>query len=275
MSVRAAFAVLASSLAGAQAQEALSTPAATMPGPGSTMVRLQFMAMRFDEGPSGAPRDGREFLVQTMATYGVAPGQAIDVRVPFVVRSLDFSGGADVDDEGIGDPAIAWRARVWKEDTSPIDTSRVVVSVGAELPVGDRDVSSHSFDPFAGVAYTQIRGHHGLSAGLGWKWNTGDDDFALVGGDGPSDALRADVAYVYRLWPERFSESPDAAGYAVLEANVLYETNGDHETYLAPGYLYEGSTWAFEIGVQIPTLIDVDHRAEPRGMFVVGVRYLF
>lgn len=275
MSVRAALAVLASAFSSARAQEALSTPAATMPGPGSAMVRLQFMAMDFDEGPSGAPRDGRELLVQSMASYGVAPGMAIDLRVPFVARSLDFAGAPDGDDEGVGDPAVAWRWRVWKRDTSPIDTSRVVVSLGTELPVGDRDVSSHSFDPFAGVAYTQIRGHHGFSAGLGLKWNTGDDDFALVGGDGPSDAVRVDAAYVYRLWPERFSQSPDAAGYAVLEANVLYETNGDQETYVAPGYLYEGSTWAWEIGVQIPAWIDVDHRAEPRGMFVVGVRYLF
>lgn len=239
------------------------------------MVRLQLMGMRFDEGPSGAPRDGREFMVQAMASYGVAPAMAIDLRVPFVVRSLDFAGAPDAEDDGIADPAIAWRARVWKADTSPIDTARVVVTAGTELPVGDRDVSSHSFDPFAGVAYTQIRSRHGFSVGLGWKWNTGDDAFALVGGDGPSDALRVDAAYLYRLWPERYSQSPDASGYAVLEANVLYETNGDRETYLAPGYLYESSTWAWEIGIQIPTWIDVDHRAEPLGMLVVGLRYLF
>ena len=104
---------------------------------------------------------------------------------------------------------------------------------------------------------------------------SGGDEAHNFGGEGPSDALWFNSAYVYRFYPAAYSSDSNGAWYLTTELNGLYETNGDVELRVSPGIMYEGRRFAFEAMAQLPLWDDVDHRAELDFGFGLGFRLTF
>lgn len=271
--------------AAASAQEAINTDAATQPSTGTFVVREQVRYLSFHNDPSDLDREIKEVVSSTTLTYGLRNNIALSFNLPLVYRETDAPGP---DDHGFGidDLALLAKWRILKHDSGPLDTLRVSLLGGVEIPSGDAGFSSHSFDPILGAVLTTIRGRHGFNQAVQYKFNTGNDAgfdasrpetfrSAGTGGDGPDDALRYDSAYLFRLAPAAFTADTTAAVYAVLELNGLYETGGDNELLLSPGLLYEGRTWALELTVQFPIWQDVDERLEMEFGVGVGIRVQF
>lgn len=262
---------------GAFAQESTNVAAATQPAVGNWYLkqRLQFIQLR--EDPSSRRLEIDELVSTTTLSVGLTRNLALSFEVPTVLTSTS-PGGSDVGrsvDVGLQDPRaeLKWRPLQW--DLNPIDSVRVAFTAGLEVPSGDGDYSSHSFDPFAGVIFTTILGRHGFNAALQYKFNQGGDGFTTRPGDGPDDAFRYDASYLFRLVPAAYEADTPAATYLTFEMNGLYETNGDNEIHIGPGLLYEAREFAIEATLHVPVTQDVRHRVQQDLIIGFGFRVLF
>ena len=266
----------------AAAQQATDMPAAVQPGKGLWAVRQIAHYVNYDDGNTGRNRgDIDELTYQTTLAYGFARDWVAMLHLPVRYRSFSGEGLAsgplatDADDQfGLDDPTLMIQHRVWKSDEGPVGTQRLVLLGGAEFGFGG-DVASENFEPLLGVAYTRVRGRHGLNASAVYQFGDEADDQPVRFGDLGEDALRLDGSYLYRLSPEAYAA--DTAWSSYLQAQVLgrYEANGDVEVVFAPGYLYEARRWAAELTVHLPVLQELDDRPEHRWGLTAGLRLLY
>jgi len=253
---------------GALAQEVMYTQAATMPSPGAFILRSQIHFSEFGTNPVSGVESTEKFEFSNNLAYGIDRGLAAYLDVPFTrITESD----PDDTDTGVNDIELMLKYRFLQHDTGGVDTVRAALLGGAEMDFED----SFGVNPFFGGVITMVRGRHGFNQDLIYKFNTDGDEEDNLGGDGPSDALFFNSAYLYRIIPDQFSVETTGAWYVTAEFSGLYETNGDTELRWAPGLMYEGREVAFEIMAQFPLWNDLDRRAELDWSFGFGFRFLF
>lgn len=269
--------VLASSTA--SAQEAMYTEAATMPSPGTYVLREQVHYFRYGLHPERGTQSTDETRLENSITAGLARGLALRVTAPVAWRRDEFPDSADeqdASDHGLEDLALQFKWRIYQSDTGGVDTVRIALLGGAAIASGDdHDFSSMSVNPELGAVVTKVWGRHGFNQDLIYTFNTGGDKDGNFGGDGPDDAIHFNSAYLFRVAPSRYTESSTGAWYVTAEINGLYETSGDIELRFSPGLMYEGRTFGLEIMAQLPLWHDLDERAELDLSLGVGVRFFF
>ena len=255
----------------ARAQEAMYTAAATMPSPGTFVERPMFHYWRYAENPVSGEGSTDRLELSNRLSYGI---------VRDLAASLDISGDADIandpsgtsrTDLGIDTLELELKYRFYKSDSGGIDTVRAAIMAGANLRVD----GEFSVNPRLGAVLTIVSGRHGFNQDVMFTLNTDGSREHNFGNDGPEDALSHSTAYVYRLWPDRFSRDSRGAWYSTLELSGLYETSGDYDLRLSPGLMYEGYRWAFETMAQVPIYQDVEDRPELRFGVGVGLRFSF
>lgn len=255
------------------AQQAILTTAPTLPSKGQVVTRHLLTFSSYDDGPT----DGEDITLVNSVSYGLSGSLGVQVDLPYRFRDVDgLPGGEAADTSGLMDAEVSLKWRVWKSDFGPVDTARLALLGGVQLPTGADDFSSDSFDPFVGAAFMYIRGRHGLGASGRYLFTTGSSDHPVVSeGETLADLFEGNAAYLFRLAPSEYGESFVASWYAVAEVRVLAETNGDAEAFFAPGLLYEAPRFAIEAGVQVPIAQDLRHRPEREVLITAGVRLLF
>lgn len=261
----------------ARAQEATSTPSTTQPAVGHFAFRETLRYTRQGTDPMNSDRHGEMLISQSTLQYGVLSNLSVTLDVPTVLLdSRTTRGGRRDTDSGVADLSLYAKWRVWQLDSSPLNTTRLSLLGGAELPSGDGTYFSESVDPFAGIVLMTIQDRWGFTQALRYKFNTaGEGHGTRLAGDTAADALRHDTAVLYRVDPARYSATTEAASYFMLELNGLYETSGDYELHVSPGFLYEARTFAAEISVLLPAYEHVRHRAATSIGVSVGIRFLF
>jgi hypothetical protein len=254
------------------AQQAILTTAPTLPSKGQVITRHLLVVTTFDDGPV----QGEDITFVNSVSYGLSGSLAAQVDLPYLFRDVEGTTDGDIDTSGLLDGEVSLKWRVWKNDFGPVDTARLAVVAGTTVPFGADRFSSDSFDPFVGLAYMYIQGRHGLGVSANYLFTTGSTEGpALLPGDSLADLLEVDAAYLFRIAPSEYGEDFAASWYAVLELNMLYETNGDSEAFIAPGLLYEAPRFAVEATVQVPIAQDLHSRPD-RGLVVtLGLRLLF
>lgn len=273
------------------AQEALNTESATQPAPNTIYVKPQFRFWRF--GVGAAPPPGTPTNTPGVGTQGVSRAEpsvtvqmglvkdlSFSLKVPMVIEERTFPAPPPDRDLSfaLGRVDAQFKLRVYRSDTSSLDTIRAVVYAGALMPSGDDNVAPQTVDPYAGFSAMIIRGRFGLTQSLRYTITTsgGSWEYKNLGGDGPADALKYDTALMFRLAPSEFNaENSGEAWYASLEVNGLYETNGDNEILLSPGLLYEAQRFAAEFSIGLPVVQDVRHRPPLEFQFSAGLRFVF
>lgn len=275
---RAGTALLAGfAAAPALAQEPINAfDSATQPGPGTFILKEQVRYSRLEEARGTRGTETDQLALHSTLSVGLFRDWSLTLHAPLEQRWQE-RGRQDEHEHsfGVGDVTTLLKWRFWRDDRGALDTARLALVGGVELPTGQSEFSSGGFDPLIGVAYTQIAGRHGFNADVVWKFNTEGDETALLAGEGRAEVLRYDAAYLYRIHPAAYDASSQGAWYAVAELNGLYETNGDHEVFLAPGVMYEAKTWVFEASVQLPVIRELDHRAPTDVAIAIGLRFLF
>ena len=237
----AAAAIALAAAAPAGAQQATWTPAPTQPSAGHLVTRFTLDLARFDAAPddNGDRAEITDLRLRTTLSYGITGSLSATLVAPVVHRDADSDGpGPDPDEEfGLGDVTLSLKKRVWQNDFGPVDTARLALFAGAQLPTGEDAFSSDSVDPHLGATFMLISGRHGFNQALTWTFTTGDTNTPLRPGDTLSDALLFDSAYLYRLAPAEYGSDFVASWYAVAELNGPWETRGDTELILSPGAL--------------------------------------
>jgi hypothetical protein len=259
--------------ASAFGQQAILTTAPTLPSKGQVVTRHLLTFTSFDDGPT----DGEDVTIVNSVALGLSGELGIQFDLPYRFRDVEgVPGGGEVDTSGLLDSEISLKWRVWKADLGAVDTARLALIGGAQLPTGADRFSSDSVDPFLGAAFMYIGGRHGFGASARWLFTTGGIDGApLLPGDSTDDVLELDGAYLFRLAPETYGEDFVASWYAVAEVSAIYETNGDVEAFFAPGILYEAPRFALEANVQVPIGQDLSSRPEREVIVTLGLRLLF
>ncbi|MEM9348403.1 MAG: hypothetical protein AAGB26_17580 [Planctomycetota bacterium] len=257
------------------AQEVLYTPSATSPGKGIFALRQNVSFESFD----GVRADGAfsldQFTYETAIAYGITADLTLMSHLPLMYRDYAEPVTSNSESFGVDDLDVMLKYRFFQKDVGNIDTVRMSLMGGIELPSYSDQFSSESFDPFIGWAMTMIEGRHGIGAHAKYKWNTGGGPYEIEFGDGQSDAIRLDGSYLYRIDPIEYTIDTTKSTYIMVELNQRYETNGDYETLLSPGILIEAQTWAAEIAVRLPINQQVDHRAELDWALTFGLRFTF
>lgn len=248
---------------------------ATQPGPGTFIFKPQLRYLYLDDAPSSPRSETHQLSFSNTLNFGIAPDLSASIRFPVEQRWQSEGAFSGEESFGIGDLTTLLKWRVWRNDTSPLDTQRLAVFGGLEWPLGQSEFSSDSFAPIVGAAYTQVSGRHGINVSGAWKFTTDGDENPLVAGGGQADLLRYDAAYLFRLDPARYTAETKGAWFAVFELNGLYETNGDHEVFLSPGIMFEAQSWVLEFSVQLPAVQRLNHRPETDFVLGFGLRFLF
>ena len=255
-------------------QQSTNMPAATQPGTGRFIFLDRLKFTYFGDDPSPDDRNIQRWSNTFSLGYGIAGDLSAYLDVP-VVRQFSSGLNGNTEATGIADLHAMLKWRLWKNDPAPLDTQRLSLLVGLDVPTYDDDFSSESFDPMLGLVYTQIHGRHGFNAAIRYTFTTGGKDDPIVAGSSTADLLRYDASYLYRIWPEQFSADSEGAWYLMAELNGNYETNGDSELFLAPGIMYEGRGWVVEMSIQLPLYQQLDRRPEADFSVVLGFRILF
>lgn len=249
-------------------------PAATQPSADHWVYQAKLYVSRYDDDPTGADRRISQVRFNHRVQYGISGDLSAQADIPLIRRRTEAGGDSETE-AGLGDLTLTFKRRVVTRDLGPVDTVRVSVFGGAQLPTGNEAFSSDSVDPVLGAVLTAIVGRHGFNQSMSYLLTTGDTDGRIGPGESLADLIRFDSSYLYRLAPEAYGSEYVASWYAVLELNGTYETNGDTEIMLSPGLLYEGTTWAAEAGVQLPVYQDTDERPETAFSVVAGLRFLY
>jgi hypothetical protein len=263
----------------ALAQEAPLTPSATQPSPGSWVLRTTARVSTFTGGAAPVEREGFLTEERVRLALGLTKELSVEANMPFYQASLEDpkpgQTAFDTDPAGLGDLDLTLKLRLWKEDLGPVDTMRVALFAGTEIPTATAGFGSRSFDPVIGIASTTILGRHGIGTSLSYRFTTDDANDALLPGDSLADLVTAQAAYLFRIAPEEYGEAHVGAWYVMAECIANYETNGDIDIDLAPGILYEGPRFAFEAGVLLPLYRELEHRPETGIGGYIGLRFLF
>lgn len=260
----------------AHAQEAMYTAAATMPGPGGFVLREQIHYYRYGSNPVTGSERTETYEAATGIQYGIVRDLSVLVELPLQVRDQVSASGESDWESGLMQADVMFKYRFYKDDSGGIDTFRVAALGGTSFVSGDNyQWSGISVDPLAGCVATIVSGRHGFNQELSYRFNTGGDQADNYGGDGPSDALFYNSAYVFRLLPDRFTSESIGAWYATAEVNGVYETNGDNEIRGSLGLMYEGRKFGLEVMTQFPIWDNVRERAVLDFAVGVGVRFLF
>lgn len=258
----------------AKAQEAMYTQAATMPGPGDLILREQFHIFQYGSNPTSGTESTKLYVLETNLQYGIVKDLSLTVRVP-MEHELDtrlVRGGSGEDSgSGFDDLDVMLKYRFYRHDTGGVDTLRAAAIVGAEIDTDDHI----TVNPHIGAVVTMVRGRHGLNQELRWTFTTDGSEENNLGMNGPSDALSYNTAYLFRIYPERFQSDSRGAWYVTMEMNGITETNGDTELRFAPGVMYEGREFAFELMTQFPLWNNLEERAELDWGAGFGFRFLF
>ena len=222
-------------------------------------TRLQYT----DEG-TGLP---------VLCLAGLTRNTALMTHIPLVHQNQD---AGFVGDEGWGveDIDVMLQHRFLQRDLGPLSTQRASVQLGVEVPTFD-DFSSDSFDPFVGVAFTQVIQRVGLGAYGRVKLNTGNDDTPTHLGDTRHNAAFFGASALYRVDPPRFSGDENIGPYLVAEVNGVAEADGDYSLWFSPSVMVEAPTWTFEAAVRLPLLEDVGEARELEVGFTLGFRVFF
>jgi len=247
----------------------INTDVALTPPKGGSIFRLQY---------SFSESDGFNNVLHVNAStvkgtyvYGFRRDLAFFLTVPYLNRQVDRLdaefGRSEVAHDGVGDLTLLAKYRFWQDDRRPGETLRWAALGGLTLRSGDSDFTSDSYNPIVGTVFTWQRDRGWFNADLVYRFNTG-------GGESRHDALRYDLSYSHRLFPESFEPGNAWELDAVAEMNGLYVADGSHEVFLSPGLQFITKQWILETSVQLPVIQELaDNRAETDYRFVVGFRF--
>lgn len=246
-------------------------PAATQPSPGQWILteKVRYYEFRDDD-----PLDPVDSIVaaETTVAYGLVPRLSLQLDLPLLWQQ---AGAPSSTTFGLGDLSLALKWRVLQEDLGPVDTIRASVIGGTMVPTGTGGFGSTSVNPFIGIAATGIFGRHGLNAAASYRFTTGATFDPVFAGETNADLVRVEASYLFRLAPEEYTETHEAATYLVGEFLGEWETDGQSELFLAPGILWEAPRIALELSVRLPVAQQVTDRPKSAWALSVGVRLLF
>jgi hypothetical protein len=218
------------------------------------------------------------YMVPLVLAYGVRPELTVIVRQPFLYRDMRMPTGS-VEDTGLGDLAVITKYRALRVNR-PEYIIGMAPTLGLELPTGNDEFGSDTWDVLAGVYMSGRRGPLGADLNLEYKFNGVEDRNGSRQGD--EFTATAAVAYQFSLndqatislWP--VLEISYGHASANREHGRAMPDSGESFVLLSPGLKCAYQSFMLELLVQFPVNQSQNGGQLERGTGgLVGMRYMF
>jgi len=251
----AALAVLL--LPGAALAQGINTNVALAVAEDEGIFRSQLRYRRATDDPAGTGRELDALVAPQTLVYGVAPEITVFATLPVLAhRRLEPGDGSVKRDSAVGDLRLLGRYTFYIDDYAPLSTRRVAVLAGLKFPTGGDGFGTPSFDPIFGAVGTWVAKRHEVDLDALYQVATTRHGFEA------GDEVRYDLAYRYRLWPQRFGSRLIQLN-GVLELNGRWrdrtqvegstiEASGGSLLLLSPGAQFIAKRFIVEASVQVP-----------------------
>ena len=237
--------------------QGINTNVALPVAKGEGISRTQLRWMRASDDPSPLDRKIRTAVAPQTLVLGLTPELSLFATLPVLLhQKVDRALGRQHTDPAFGDVTLLARQMLYVDDYGALSTRRVALLAGIKLPTGADRFGTQTFDPIVGGVATWAANRHELDV----------DGLYTLGtrrhGRETGDRLRYDIAYRYRLWPDRF-------GPRLLQLNAVLELNGvwaarsrlhgrtlrdsgGSTLFLSPGIQLTALRWILEASLQLP-----------------------
>ncbi len=248
---------------------------------GEGIWRSQLRLALAGDDPSPADRERRSWVAPQTLALGITPRLTTFATLPVLVNGrLRSRTGTTRSDAAGGDLTLLVRYTPWWDDYAPLSTRRLALLAGVKLPTGADRLGTPTFDPLLGGVATWAFDRHEIDLDVLATVSTRRHGFRQ------GAALRYDLAYRYRLWPERF-------GRGQLQLNGILELNGraadsdhdegrrvrssgGHRLFVAPGIQLVSRRFILEASLQLPLLQQLrGAQLDQEFVAVLGVRIPF
>ena len=251
------------SIPGVGVAQGINTNVALAVAEDEGIFRSQLRYRRATDDPSAMGRELDALVAPQTLVYGVTPRLTAFATLPILAhRRLELGDGSVRRDKAVGDFRLLGRYTFFADDYAPLSTRRVAVLAGMKFPTGADRFGTPSFDPIFGAVGTWAANRHEFDLDALFTVTTERHDFEA------GDEFRYDLAYRYRLWPERF-------GRRLLQLNGLLELNGrwmgktrtngitveasgGNVLFLSPGAQFITKRFIVEASVQVPVWQDLN-----------------
>ncbi len=276
-----AVALLALLLPSASAAQGINTNVALAVAEDEGIFRSQLRYRQATDDPLGLGRELDALVAPQTLVYGITPRLTAFATLPILAhRRLQLGDGSVDKTSAVGDFRLLGRYTFFVDDYAPLSTRRVALLAGMKFPTGADRFGTPSFDPIFGAVGTWAANRHELDLDALYTVSTERHDFEA------GDEFRYDLAYRYRLWPERF-------GKRLLQLNGILELNGrwagktrmdganvgasgGNVLFLSPGVQFITKNYIIEASVQVPVWQDLNgSQLEDDLVAVLSVRIPF
>ena len=258
----------------------ISVDAGLTPPEDRWIIRTQFRYMERKDDPTSMDRKMEMYAFPVVVAYGFRPDLTFLVRQPVKHRNMYMSGSVNRD-TGFDDLFVLAKYKLFRKNTRDY-TLGIASTLGLELPTGDDDFGSETWDLQPGLFTSWRSGPWQSDFSVSYKWN----GFADNGKNGlePGDELSIDLAFAHQF---NLTEKADTSLTPVLELNYKHLSNddlsgrsvsntGESLFFVSPGLKYTKSSFILEALVQFPVWQDQEGFQLEQGVrYIVGTRFLF
>ncbi len=258
----------------------ISVDAGLTPPEDRWILRTQMRYMRGKNDPTSMNRRMEMYVFPTVLAYGVRPDLTFMLKQAVHHREMSMAG-SDSSDTGLGDFFMLGKYKIYRQNT-PKYTLGLASTLGLELPTGNDDFTSETWDVEPGIFASWRAGPWASDASMSYKWNGFADRGR--GGVNPGDEFSANLALAHQF---SIGEKADKAIAPVLEFSYKHilsdrlngrdvSHTGESLLFISPGIKFTKSSLILEALIQIPVWQDQEGSQLEQGTrLIVGVRYMF
>jgi hypothetical protein len=258
----------------------ISIDAGLTPPKDRWIVRTQMRLMQRNDDPTQMQREMKSYMFPVVVAYGVRSDLAVMIRQVYMYREMMMSG-TESSNSGFGDLFVLAKYKAFRIN-QPSYTLGVAPTIGLEMPTGNREFTSNSWDLQMGVFGSGRCGSLAMDINLTYSWlgmtRTDDSD------NDPGDEYSFEYAVAYQVG---VGEDANLAIAPVLESSYKVTASdkgagqkiantGESIFLLSPGVKITQSSFIAEGLIQFPVWQSQNGIQTRRDTgLIVGVRVMF
>ena len=258
----------------------ISVDAGLTPAEDRWILRTQMRYMRRKDDPTPMDREMEMYAIPVVLAYGFRPDLTLMVKQVTKYRKMTMAGSVSRD-TGLDDLYVLGKYRLYRRNTRQY-TLGIAPTLALELPTGDDDFSSATWDLEPGLFASWRSGPWASDFNVAYKWNGFADDGRA--GLNPGDELSVDLALAHQF---SIGQEADTSLTPVLEFSYRHispdsrsgndvSNTGESFFFISPGAKFTKSSFILEALVPIPTWQDQKGSQLEQGTrLIVGARFMF
>ena len=266
-------------MAGLVSAAGISIDAGLTPAENRWIFRSQMRFMQRDNDPTPALREMKSYMFPVVVAYGLRSDLAIMIRQAYRRNEIKMQGQS-FSNTGLTDLLVMGKYRLVRVNT-PIYTLGISPTLGLEIPSGNNNFTSNSWDLYMGCFVSVRSRSWGIDLNATYVWNgmakTGSADRDL----GDEFSVESALAYQFGLGAKaNFALAPviefsyQRISSDTKDGNTLTNT-GETVLLLSPGIKVTRSSIILESLMQFPLWQNQNGQQTERApSFLVGIRIM-